>query len=151
VLGLSVGVPVLSTGAFTVTADGVFEGNCGQLGSIVGTTGTEHLYRVTVPTGGPFTLIVRTDVTETPGGVDGVDTVVYVRSVCTDPASELRGYCSDDAADADARSRVEIEGIPAGDYTIFVEPWGGVPDATSPAPRRSACGARGCRADRRRP
>jgi hypothetical protein len=83
----------------------------------VETTGTEQIFTVAVPAGGPYDLIAHTDLEAT----GDIDTLVYVRSSCQDPTTEAA--CNDDGEDIAPHSRVEVLTAPAGSYTIIVEPY----------------------------
>jgi hypothetical protein len=98
---------------------GSFRGPCGA------TSGTELFYTVDVPAGG-WDLILSTDA---PGTAAGADTVVYVRSECTDPGSTMDAWCNDDAVGL--LSTVEMLDVPGGSYTVFVEDYAGVAEGTT--------------------
>ena len=103
-----------------MTGTGLFGGPCGA------TIGREDVYRAVIPEG-RFDLVATTDVDGT--GV-AVDTVLYVRRVCTDPATtppEEGVGCSDDLEAGSLRSRLEWRDVPPGELFFFVEDWGGVP------------------------
>jgi len=87
---------------------GVIESSCAH------TPGQEVLFDVTVPAG-DVDLIVTTDLP----GSSVTDTVVYVRTACTDRLSEPRGACNDNDG-TDYQSRVELQNAPEGAYTVFV-------------------------------
>jgi hypothetical protein len=90
---------------------GVLMGSCGP------TEGSEALYTVTVPAGS-FDLIARTDL----DGTMDTDTIVYVRSTCADPLTEVA--CNDDVGGGVLGSRAEVTDASPGTYTIAVEPYG---------------------------
>jgi hypothetical protein len=102
----------------TVTAGtGVFSGSCGM------TPGRERLWRLTVPPG-HFDVRLTTDVA---GTAAATDTVIYVRSTCEDPATELAMGCNDDIDTPSMRyhSALAFQDMPEGEYTVFVEIFGG--------------------------
>lgn len=76
--------------------------------------GPESIYEVDVATG-PFDLLVSTDLPVT----GRTDTVVYVRSDCGDPSSELA--CNDDLGPSDVQSQLELMDLAAGTYFVVVE------------------------------
>lgn len=95
------------------TGEGIFAGSCASTG------GRESVLAVDVPEG-KFDLVARTDV----GGTDQeTDTVVYIRSACADPGSEVA--CNDEAKRGDSRSIARAYSAPAGRYHVFVEPYEG--------------------------
>ena len=90
---------------------GLVEASCAH------TPGAEALVQIAVPAGA-FDLIATTDL----NGTANTNTVLYVRSACADRLSEPLMGCNDDViAGSNARSRVELRDVAAGDYTIFVE------------------------------
>ena len=107
---------------FSTTTCGVDSQGTNQNG------GPEALMNVTVPTG-TFDLIVGTDNAQT-SIMD--DTIMYVRSSCPDPSTELASGCNDDVNTAghDYRSHLEFDNIAPGTYTVFVEAYGGPTAAT---------------------
>src|SRR5262249_19532122 len=64
----------------------------------------------------PSDLIVTTDVM--PSAV-GLDTVVYLRTGCTDPTTQLT--CNDNIDTANGRSRMTVTDLPAGTYFTYVD------------------------------
>lgn len=80
--------------------------------------GGEFVYKFTVEaSSGPTALVVSTDYPETT-----LDTVVYVRTDCQDPGTELG--CDDDGGALDSSSKLVITDAPAGDYHIIVDSFG---------------------------
>ncbi len=80
--------------------------------------GGEFVYKFTVPaSSGPSALVVSTDYPET-----SLDTVVYVRSDCQDPGTELG--CDDDGGAFDDSSKLVVTDAPAGEYYIIVDAYG---------------------------
>jgi hypothetical protein len=106
-----------------VAGAGIFSGPCGS------TTGTERMFRVTVPPAARVDLVARTDTSGTP---PDVDTVVYVRRDCVDPASGSVEWCSDDVVGSRQSVAVVLDAMP-GEYTVFVEDFAGV---TALSPQR---------------
>lgn len=115
----------LAPGAATVTAtetaslepgDGALRAACGA------TLGDEALFEVTVPAA--HDLIVTTD----KAANEGVDSVVYVMETCGSAADESR--CNDDISDENLLSAVTLLAPGAGTYTVAVESFGGVDEAT---------------------
>lgn len=100
--------------------DGVFSGSCSSTG------GREMLYRIDVPDGARYDVLASTDNPRT--GAE-VDTVLYARTDCGNPATEpMSGGCHDDIDyPGDRRSEIEVRDAPAGPLTIFVEHFRGVP------------------------
>lgn len=121
--GSGMGVLVEGAGYFT------FQGPCGESDN-TDTTGTESLFTVTVPDGIDVDLILDT---EEPGTPTNADTVVYVRSDCAEPLSSMRSWCNDDDPDDSSTylSRLVMENVAAGTYTVFVEPWLAVQPSTT--------------------
>jgi hypothetical protein len=128
---ITVATPTTTTTSSTVqtgmlTMDpGLFDGVCTEK-PMTDTTADEALYTVTIPASPAVDLIATTDVAES---MDS-DTVLYVRSVCPVPTTEVA--CDDDT-DPGAmmfRSRVEVLDIDPGTYTLFVESF--MPDAPVP-------------------
>lgn len=79
---------------------------------------TEKVLNVTVPAGS-FDLIATTNLAGNP--VD-LDTVVYVRSTCSNDTTELT--CDDDyagAPDGDYRSFAVVENVAAGTHAVFID------------------------------
>jgi hypothetical protein len=108
--------------ASIAAGDGALLASCGD------TAGDEALYRVTVPAGA-FDLVATT--VRAANDVESVDTVVYVQSFCGDPGTEGADGCSDDVAEEDLRSTVELTDVSAGTYTVGVELWGGATEAST--------------------
>jgi hypothetical protein len=56
--------------------------------------------------------------------------VIYVRSECAEPASTMTDWCNDDDPSAPLAShylsRLVIEDVPMGSYSVFVEAWQGL-------------------------
>jgi hypothetical protein len=96
-----------------------FEGSCHY-----DRGGHDKVLRATLPplTGGAvaWDLVASTTNPNTPYDylVD-LDTYVYVRASCADPASELA--CSDDVDDTDFRSQAVARDLPPGDYYVFLD------------------------------
>jgi hypothetical protein len=82
-------------------------------------TGPEVAYAITVPGGGTFDVVARTDL----AGSGETDTMVYLRTTCDDPTTEL--VCNDDIdlEGGNYRSRIELLDAPAGAHVIIVEQW----------------------------
>jgi hypothetical protein len=87
------------------------------------------MFRVTVPPAARVDLVARTDTSGTP---PDVDTVVYVRRDCVDPASGSVEWCSDDVVGSRQSVAVVQDAMP-GEYTVFVEDFAGV---TALSPQR---------------
>ena len=103
----------------TATATGMLAAGAGALeGSCAPTGGGEAVHTVVVPAGS-YDLLARTDL----AGTGETDTVLYVRSTCQDPSTELA--CNDDIdfAGGVVSSAVEVMDAAAGTYTIAVEPF----------------------------
>ncbi len=117
------GVLTEGTGYFT------FPGDCDQATN-TDTSGTESLFTVTVPDAVPVDLILDT---EQPGTPVDADTVVYVRTDCAEPLSSMQSWCNDDDTSDTSTylSRLVMENVPAGTYTVFVEPWLAVQPSTT--------------------
>lgn len=90
---------------------GVFTATCTETGS------AEVLFTVEVPAGGPFDLLATTALEAT----GEIDTVLYARTSCVDPTTEVT--CNDDADRANDvyQSTIVIEEAAAGSYTLVVE------------------------------
>lgn len=90
---------------------GLMTGSCGQ------TPGAESIFSVVVPEG-TFDVLATTENSTT--GMN--DTVLYVRSSCPDPTTELS--CNDDIAMRRLSSSVELRDQTAGELTFVVELYG---------------------------
>ena len=121
-------VVTLVPGTASVQTASIAAGDGALLASCGDTLGDEALYRVTVPAGA-FDLIATT--VRAANDVESVDTVVYVQSFCGDPGTEGEAGCSDDVAEEDFRSTVELTDVAAGTYTVGVELWGGATEAST--------------------
>lgn len=116
----------------TLTTDrGVFRGNCPEktaTDSGANTGLAEAVYAVTIPASPPVDLIATTAVAATMM----TDTVLYVRSACPDPTTEL--MCDDDIdlAAMNYQSTVEVRDAEPGTYTLFVEQYAGLAEAGAP-------------------
>jgi hypothetical protein len=113
------------TTATSATAEGVLMPGLGIFGGECGSTvGREALYSVTVPDG-TYDVIATTDL---PGTSTDVDTVLYVRRTCVDPASSPEDGCHDDIdLDTNRRSELVLLDEGPGTLTFFVEHFAGVP------------------------
>lgn len=98
-----------ASGVVTGMADAITPGNISS--STCNGRGAETVYRFTVDH--PVTLDASTDSLATT-----LDTVLYVRSVCQDPATELA--CDDDVASGNARSHLTVPLAP-GSYYLVVD------------------------------
>ena len=98
-----------ASGVVTGTADAVTPGNISS--TTCNGRGAETVYRITVDH--PVTLDASTDVAATT-----LDTVLYVRSVCQDPTTELA--CADDVTSSNPRSHLTVDLAP-GDYFVVVD------------------------------
>lgn len=91
--------------------------------------GPEAIYTVTVPATGTYDVIARTDLS----GTGSTDTLLYLRTTCEDPTTEL--VCNDDI-DYDGMvytSHIDLLDAAAGDHVIVVEQWSFFPtDARGP-------------------
>lgn len=114
-----------TVGATSASAEGVLMPGDGSFtGSCASTVGRELVYRVDVPAG-RFDVLATTDV---PGTSTDVDTVIYARASCVDPASAPEEWCNDDIDLANnRRSDLELLDVPEGPLALFVEHWAGVP------------------------
>ncbi len=123
VVTLTAGTPSVQSASIEA-GDGALAASCGD------TVGDEVLYRVTVPEG-DFDLVVTT--VRAANDIASIDSVVYVQSVCGDPSSEGEAGCNDDvdAEAEDFRSTVELLDVAPGTYTVGVESYGGVSEATT--------------------
>ncbi len=97
--------------------EGVLEPTMSPCG---GALATEQLFAVTLPAGGPYDLVASTN----NAGTDAMaDTVVYLRTLCEDAASET--VCDDDydgAPDGDVRSVAVAQGLEGGaSVTVIVD------------------------------
>jgi hypothetical protein len=125
-MALSIPAPTMmttttSTMGNLTSGTGLFSGNCDQSDGPVVTDGTEDVYLVHVPAGA-FDLLFTTDLA---GTATDADTVLYVRTDCTDPGTGLEEWCNDDITrGSNLRSTVAILDVAEGDYYVFVEPWG---------------------------
>jgi hypothetical protein len=90
------------------------------------TSGDEALVRVTVPAGA-YTLTASTAIEGVPMDAD---TVLHMRRTCEDPGSSPHPGCNDGLGLIDFRSALQVAHAEPGDYTIFVEFFGGVPTGT---------------------
>jgi hypothetical protein len=107
-----------SAATVLLPGEGLFSGECSS------TVGRESIYTVAVPMGA-FDLIASTD---TAGTATTVDTVVYARTVCEDPATSPMDGCHDDIDfPANPRSRLELLDVTSPSVTLFVEHYAGVP------------------------
>ncbi len=86
------------------------QGSCGG----ADTRERAFLYRLTSP--GKRDLVIST---VDPG--TSVNTVVYVRAVCKDPATELPMGCNDDATTMTSASEVVVRGAAPGKYYVLVD------------------------------
>jgi len=99
--------------ARSVTVNTMLPAGAGVLGGCGGAAGGEVAFNITVPAG-TFDLTARTINT---GTADTLDTVVFLRSTCTNVASELA--CDDDEF-GDPRSNMQLNNVTAGNYTVVV-------------------------------
>ncbi|HJL18752.1 MAG TPA: hypothetical protein RMH99_24030 [Sandaracinaceae bacterium LLY-WYZ-13_1] len=90
-----------------------------------GSAGAETIYALTVPDG-TYDLLLTTD----RDGTESTDTILYVRGACPDSGTELA--CDDDISGGNRRSAVQIRGLDAGTYHVFVERFGGLSSGTLP-------------------
>jgi hypothetical protein len=88
---------------------GVFESSCATSRGFA-----ERLYRVTLARTSDLVAATNVDPTS-----PNLDSVVYLRRTCTDPGTQLG--CNDDASPTDARSRLALTDLPAGDYFLMVD------------------------------
>ncbi|MBI4511796.1 MAG: hypothetical protein HY698_19335 [Deltaproteobacteria bacterium] len=85
----------------------------------------EAVLRVLVPGERHVELVARTDVDPSPKGDDNLDTYLYLRTACSDPATELG--CNDDALDdassPDYRfaSRLLLPDVAPGTYYLVID------------------------------
>ncbi len=117
-----------TTTAETTTVSGSIPAGMGALApTCTNAAGPEVTYGLTVPAGGPFDVVARTDLS----GTGDTDTMVYLRSDCTDPTTEVA--CNDDIdlEGGTYTSHLELLDAPAGDYVLIVEQW--APDVTDTA------------------
>jgi len=77
----------------------------------------EGVVAIDIPSTGRFDFVATTDTDVTAGR----DTIMYLRSDCLDPRTELAGACNDDIAADNDRSAFEIQDIAPGPYFLFVE------------------------------
>lgn len=107
----------------------LISGDCGGAGE-------EQVYTYTLAT--PRTLVITTDFAETE-----IDTVVYVRTTCRDPLTEIG--CNDD--DGLNVSTLTLDRVEAGDYFIIVDTQGTTTtgnyrlDVIDFTPEKEACNA----------
>lgn len=87
---------------------GLFVGGCAGEGS-------ERLFNVTVPSAAVDLIVTAL----LPSTMMSLDTTVYIRSTCGNPASEVA--CNDDAAEGDLRSYAEYRNAAPGNYTVFID------------------------------
>lgn len=101
---------------------GLFTGAC------VETQGREDVYSVSVPD-------VRVDVvatTDSAGTPVDVDTVLYARADCLNPASSMEDWCQDDIdVSTNRRSTIELLDQRSTTVYLFVEHWRSVPADTT--------------------
>src|SRR5262249_47761595 len=120
------GATVVTAGAamsdmVAATAPDLFEGSC----FYAPTAGGEKVYKVVVPalTAGQtgYDIIASTGDTTTYDGATMLDTYVYIRTNCGNPATEVA--CNDDidAAGNDYRSTATAQNQAAGNHFIFVD------------------------------
>jgi hypothetical protein len=127
---MPLGIPTPTMTTTTVSAmgnltpgTGLFGGNCDESDGPVITDGLENIYVVHVPVGA-YDLLLTTDLS---GTATDADTVLYVRTDCTDPETGPEEWCNDDIVRSEnLRSAVEARDVVEGDYYVFVEPWGTV-------------------------
>ncbi len=111
-VAVAVDTPTDTTSSTTVTTTlepgtGVFSAKCTETGA------AEKLFSVEVPGGGDFDLLATTALPQT----GEIDTVLYVRTTCEDPTTEVE--CNDDSGSV--QSTIEIRNASAGTYTLVVE------------------------------
>jgi hypothetical protein len=125
---LTIATPTTTTETTTVT--GSIPAGTGALApTCTSAVGPEVTYGVTVPGGGTFDVVARTDLT----GTGETDTMLYLRGDCTDPITETA--CNDDI-DLEGgvyTSHMELLDAPAGDYVLIVEQWATEPTDTAGA------------------
>lgn len=115
-------IPLPTTTATNVRVTGTIPAGTGTFGSTCGMTpGRERIWRLTVPAG-HFDARLTTDVA---GTAAATDTVMYVRAICEDPASQLAMGCNDDITMSNLHSTLSFRDIPEGDYYVFVETYTG--------------------------
>jgi hypothetical protein len=117
-------IPMPTTTATNVRVTGTIPAGTGSFGSTCGMTpGRERIWRLTVPAG-HFDARITTDVA---GTAAATDTVLYVRDVCEDPASQLPMGCNDDIDTARMlyHSTLAFQDLAEGDYYVFVETYTG--------------------------
>lgn len=113
---------VSATGVFEDSASGALFGSCAQSDS------AEQSFAVDVPAG-DFDLVVRVTGTitgEPTSDAPPFDSVVYIRSECSDPASELA--CNDDGDPSlqEYWSLAQANSIAPGTYRVIAEFQGGL-------------------------
>ena len=90
----------------------VFQGSCSPTFDVVW-PGPEEVFTLVVATRSHVVLT-----TSLPGSL-GADTVLYVRSACADPASEIA--CIDDNSDTDVLSTIDVPSVEPGTYYVFAD------------------------------
>lgn len=97
------------------------EGICSDVEWDVSTIGGEAIFDVQVPAG-VWDVVLTTDIAAN----DGLDTVLYVRDNCVDPAAAAELGCSDDiTVSEETLSTLTLTGLSGGSYAAFVELYGG--------------------------
>ena len=96
------------TGSLATTM-GTFESGCAFSRNL-----DDRVYRVVLARNSD--LVITTDLDPSAATLD---TVVYLRTTCTDPASQIA--CNDNVDTTDARSRLSLTDVPAGTYFAFVD------------------------------
>jgi hypothetical protein len=114
---LTLGSPVPGTVAALVSD--TFEGGC-----VSDRGGNDKVLRVTLPAlagnAVAWDLVATTENDSLPWDYDGqLDTYVYIRANCIDPATELG--CNDDLADNDLRSESIAKNLVPGSYFLFLD------------------------------
>ena len=104
--------PIVASGMLAGTlppGPGVFEGRCAFSRGL-----GDAVYRLSLPQAADVSI--STD----PAPSDpALDTVIYLRRTCTDPASQLA--CNDDLGPGNVHSQLQLLNLAAGDYFLFVD------------------------------
>ena len=107
------------TGSAAELATDTFEGSC-----VVDRGGNDKVFRATLPalSGGALAwdLVATTANASVPWDYRSqLDSYLYVRGNCADPATELA--CNDDLSDTDLRSQVVATNLAPGSYYVFLD------------------------------
>jgi hypothetical protein len=101
--------PVPTSGTI---AGSIGSGGGSQVGTCGGDDSTENMFSIDVPVAGAGLLVATDD------GSTTIDTLLYVRTACTDAASEIA--CDEDGGTGEPAAD-RIEGVAAGRYYVIID------------------------------